>query len=82
MLDGLLKRPVAKADDVAVVGVGEEAGYALGTAQLQVDIGMGCGTQGEGREGKSCKFKHAQILFSVVPLRMHTILDQRDDSEK
>ncbi|MNG20653.1 hypothetical protein D3C84_1049260 [compost metagenome] len=56
MLDGLLKRPVAKADHVAVVGVGKKAGNAFGAAQLEVDIGMGCGTQSESREGKSCKF--------------------------
>ncbi|MNL27685.1 hypothetical protein D3C87_1492900 [compost metagenome] len=56
MLDGLLQRPVAKADHVAVVGIGEETGNTFGIAQLQVDIGMGCGTQGEGREGETCEF--------------------------
>ncbi|MNV97833.1 hypothetical protein D3C71_1930050 [compost metagenome] len=66
MLDGLLERPVAKADHVAIVGVGEEAGNAFGSAQLQIDIGMGGGAQGEGCEGECRKFEHAQILFSVL----------------
>ncbi|MCY1188643.1 hypothetical protein D9M73_297760 [compost metagenome] len=67
MLNGLLQRPVAKTNHIAVVRVGEETGNALGSAQLQGDIGVGRGTQGEGREGESCEFQHAQILVSVVP---------------
>ncbi|MNQ82199.1 hypothetical protein D3C85_972450 [compost metagenome] len=66
MLDGLLKRPVAKADHVTVVGVGEETGNAFGSAQLQVDIGVGGGAQGEGCESECREFEHAQILFSVL----------------
>lgn len=38
--NGLLQRPVAKADHAAIVGVGEEAGDALGAAQFHVDIGV------------------------------------------
>ena len=53
MLHGLLQRPVAKADHVAVVGVGEQPGDALGAAQLQADIRVGSGAQGEGGEGES-----------------------------
>jgi len=64
MGDGLLQRPVAKADHAAIVGVGEEAGDAFGAAQFQVDIGVGGGAQRERREGEACKFQHAQILFS------------------
>ncbi|MCY1371203.1 hypothetical protein D9M69_583370 [compost metagenome] len=56
MLDGLFKCPVAKADHVAVVGIGEETGNAFGTAQFQGDIGVGSGTQGDGCESQSCKF--------------------------
>ncbi|MNR44191.1 hypothetical protein D3C85_1629020 [compost metagenome] len=65
MLDGLLERPVAKADHVAVVGVGEEAGNTFGSAQLQIDIGVDGSAQGEGCEGECREFEHAQILFSV-----------------
>jgi len=46
MLDGLLQRPVSKADHIAVVGVREQTGDVFSAAQLQFDIGMGSGTQG------------------------------------
>jgi len=65
VLDGLRQRPVAKAHDAAVVGVGEQTRDAFSAAQFQIDIGMGGGTQGEGREGKCCAFEHAQILLSL-----------------
>ncbi|MNP20385.1 hypothetical protein D3C76_1129550 [compost metagenome] len=55
MLDGLLQRPVAKADHVAVVGIGEQTFDAFGAAQLQGDIGVGSGAQGKGREGEACE---------------------------
>ncbi|MNE90402.1 hypothetical protein D3C80_1879100 [compost metagenome] len=66
MLDGLFQGPVAKADDVAVVGVGKETGDAFGAAQLYVNVGgVGGGTEGQGGKRKCGEFGHAQILFSV-----------------
>ncbi|MNV77175.1 hypothetical protein D3C71_1705730 [compost metagenome] len=69
VLDRLFQRPVAIANHIAVVGVGEQPRDPLGTAQFQLGIGEGGGTQGKGGEGEaqSWEFEHAQILFSVGP---------------
>src|SRR3546814_21147148 len=56
MLNGLFQRPVAKANDVAVVGISEEAGDAFGTAQLNIDVGVGGGTEGQGGKRKYGEF--------------------------
>nr|GFD56584.1 hypothetical protein [Tanacetum cinerariifolium] len=62
-------RPVAITDNVAVVGEGEELGHTLPATQLDVDIGLGHGTQRQ--SGECCSpysgFQHAHILFGNLP---------------
>ena len=47
VLGGLFQGPGAKADDIAIVGIGEKLGDAFLTAQFHFDIGVGEGAQGE-----------------------------------
>src|SRR3546814_8004993 len=82
MLNVLFQRPVAKENDVAVVGISEEAGDAFGTAQLNIDVGVGGGTEGQGGKRKYGEFGHAQILFSVWTPRTgcsHTETDRGEE---
>nr|GEV33775.1 hypothetical protein [Tanacetum cinerariifolium] len=68
MLDGLLQRPVAKADDVAIVGVGKQACDAFLAPQVDVDVGLSDEAQRQGGEGDAqCSgVFHAHVLVGVV----------------
>ncbi|MNN80577.1 hypothetical protein D3C81_1973250 [compost metagenome] len=52
VLGGLLQRPVAVADHMAVVGEGEQPADALGIAQVNLRVGHGQAAEGEGGQGR------------------------------
>ncbi|MNH07344.1 hypothetical protein D3C79_667350 [compost metagenome] len=49
---GLLKRPVAKADDVAVVGVGKQPVHAFLVAQVDPGVGLDGAAEGQCGQGE------------------------------
>nr|BFE94171.1 hypothetical protein GCM10020185_47070 [Pseudomonas brassicacearum subsp. brassicacearum] len=67
VLDGLFQGPVAKADDVAVIGEGKETGDAFGATQLYVNVGgVGGGTEGQGGKRKYGDFWTCSDPFQRV----------------